>query len=400
MQRSFSFSTKQLAFLLAFLLVFGGGYWTGRAGFVAQKQAVGPIPIINQEKGQPSAVDFNLFWDAWKIVDNKYVKAPDDQERVYGAIAGMIAGLGDPFSVFMKPSDTAHFNEDLDGTVSGIGAELVQKDGLITVVAPLDNSPAQKAGLQAGDVILKIDDKDAPSSLGDAVTLIRGTKGTQVKLTIVRDGKSQELTMTRDKVEVSSVVYTKKDDMALIKINQFNANTAALLDDSLAKAKKDDAKGVVIDLRNNPGGLLSSAVDVTSRFIEPGVVVVERDREKHETELKTASVSSRVTLPLVVLVNKGSASASEIFSGAIQDTGRGKIVGETSFGKGSVQSIEPLKDGSAVRITIAEWLTPKKREINKQGIKPDIEVKLNDDDVKNKRDPQLDKALELLKSGG
>lgn len=398
MKTEFNLPIK-VTLIIGFILVFFGGYSLGQQNYRLQVQNRGGTPqlVVNKGQGQPGSVDFDLFWDAWKVVDDKYVKTPNDQDRVYGAISGMIAGLGDPFSMFMKPQDAERFNEEISGNFEGIGAELIQKDGLITVVAPLDDSPAQKAGIKAGDVIIKIDDKDAPATIEEAVKTIRGPKGTKVKLTIIRDGKQTDITITRDNVDIKSASYSQKGDIGVIKINQFNANTLAFLDDALAKAKKDNPKGLVIDLRNNPGGLLNVAVDITSRFIEPGVVVIERDKAKNETELKTTQVTDRVTLPIVVLVNKGSASASEIFTGALQDAGRAKIVGETTFGKGSVQTIEPLKDGSSVRITIAEWLTPKKREINKVGIKPDIEVGLSDDDAKAGRDPQLDKALELLK---
>lgn len=388
---------KLLNTVLALAAVFLMGFALGRADKTPLPTASAPLSITNQDKNKPSTIDFSLFWDAWKVVDDKYVKKPDDQERVYGAIAGMIAGLNDPFSVFMKPKESERFNEDIAGNFEGIGAELIQKEGLITVIAPLEDSPAARAGIKPDDTIIKINDKDAPKVLEDAVKLIRGPKGTTVKLTLIRAGKEQTVSITRDRVEVKSVHYELKEHTGIIKINQFTANTTQLLDASLNKAKSDNVKGLVLDLRNDPGGLLNVAVEVSSRFIEPGVVVLERDKNQKETALKTVKIDARTTLPVVVLVNKGSASASEIFAGALQDTSRAKIVGETTFGKGSVQSIEPLKDGSAVRITIAEWLTPKKREINKQGIKPDIEVKLTDEDTQAKRDPQLDKALELLK---
>jgi carboxyl-terminal processing protease len=387
---------KNINLFLALVIVFGAGYWVGAMD--PTPPVVGNIPntVLNQDKGKPKSVDFSLFWDAWKVVEDKHVKQPDDQERLYGAIAGMVAGLDDPFSSFMKPSEYTRFGDDINGNFDGIGAALTLKDGYITVVAPLDNSPAQRAGMLPEDIILKINDKDAPKSLEEAVKLIRGPKGSEVKLGVVRAGKAVEVSMVRENVEVKSVVYTKKDTIGLIKLNQFSANTTQLLDEALAQAKKDDVKGIVMDLRNNPGGLLNSAIEVTSRFIEPGVVVIERDKNKNEEALRSTSVSNRVTVPIVVLVNKGSASASEIYAGAIQDANRGKIVGETTFGKGSVQSLEELKDHSAIRITIAEWLTPKKREINKVGVKPDVEVKLTEEDIKAKRDPQLDKALEML----
>lgn len=396
MKQEITINKQSAALVVAFLLVFGAGYRLGESNLTFTSGDEKGV-IVNTEKNKPKNVDFSLFWEAWKVVDTKYVNTIDNQERLYGAISGMVAGLGDPFSVYMKPSDSTRFNEDISGNFEGIGAELIQKDGFITVVAPLDDSPAQKAGLLAGDIIFKIDGTEVPATLEEAVAKIRGKKDTVVVLTVAREGKQREISITRAQVEVKSVSYSLKGTTAVIKINQFNANTTSLLDEAIAKMTQDKATSLIVDLRNNPGGLLNVSVDITSRFIEPGVVVVERDRNKKEESLRTTPVSTRVTLPMVILANKGSASASEIFAGALQDAGRAKVVGETTFGKGSVQAVEQLRDGSAVRITIAEWLTPKKREINKVGIKPDVEVILNEEDIAAKRDPQLDKALELLK---
>lgn len=397
MNKQFHISIRGALLVLAFLLVFSSGYLTGRSGFVVERSSETGGPVVKKEVGQPKEIDFSLFWEAWDVVEDKYVNTPDDKERVYGAISGMIAGLGDPFSTYMKPAESERFSEEISGNFEGIGAELVQKDGFITVVAPLESSPAQKAGVMAGDIIVKVDNEPTPTTLEEAVKKIRGKKGTRVTLTIVRNGEQREFTITRDKVEIKSASYTLKDNgVAVIKINQFNANTVSFVDDALAKATQDKVKGLVLDMRNNPGGLLSSSVEIASRFMEPGVVVIERDKTKQETPLTTVAVTNRTSLPLVVLVNKGSASASEIVAGALQDGGRAKVMGETTFGKGSVQSIEPLKDGSSVRITVAEWLTPKKREINKVGIKPDTEVLLTDEDIKTGKDPQLEAAIQSL----
>lgn len=399
MTQQIQIDRKAVAVVLAFFAVFFSGYIVGRLEVVQDpSRAISQnTAIINRDKNKPANTDFSLFWDAWKVIDDRYVKKPNDQDRVHGAIAGMVASLGDPYTMFMKPSENERFSQDISGNFEGIGAELVQKDGYITVVAPLDNSPAQRSGLMAGDIIIKIDDKDAPGTLDEGVKLIRGKKGTEVKLTVVRGGKEKEITIVRDTVEVKSVSYSLKDGIAVVKLNQFSANTTEQLDEILKKVSADKPKGLVLDLRNNPGGLLDKAITITSHFIEPGSVVIERDKDGKETVLRTEAVANRVTLPMVVLINKGSASASEILAGAIQDAERAQLVGETSFGKGSVQTIENLKDGSAVRVTIAEWLTPKKREINKVGITPDITVGLSEEDVAAGRDPQLDKALELLK---
>lgn len=399
MAREVTINSKMIATGAVLLVTFFSGYGLGRQGFVAEVQRTDGRAslVLNQQQGRPENVDFSLFWDAWKVVDEHYVAEPDNQKRLYGAIAGMVAGLDDPFSMFMEPQDTSRFNEDISGNFEGIGAELVMKEGLITVVAPLDNSPALRAGLLPEDRIMKINGEDAPALLDEAVEKIRGKKGTTVVLTVLRNGQPQEISIERDTVEIKSVTYTLKDGVSIIKLNQFNANSVAQLDESLARAKQESAKAIVLDMRNNPGGLLDKAIEVASRFQRDGVVLVERDKNKSETELTTVSTSQYTDLPLVVLVNKGSASASEIVAGALQDHGRAKIVGETTFGKGSVQSIQSLKDKSSVRITIAEWLTPKRREINKQGIKPDEEVSRTTEDVQAGRDPQLDRALELLK---
>jgi carboxyl-terminal processing protease len=378
-------SKRTVSLVLSLLLVFGGGYVLGQRHPTASAQ------------GDP--VDFSLFWDAWNIVNKESVQDPakTQQDRIYGAISGMVAGLGDPFSMYLKPDDAKQFNDDINGNFEGIGAELEYKNNAITIVAPLESSPAEKAGLKADDIIVKINDKDAPTSLQDAVNQIRGEAGTSVKLTVLRDGDVHDFSITRAKVDVASVTYKLQGTTGIIKINQFNANTTQQLDDAIAKLKADNAKSLVLDLRNNPGGLLDQAIEMTSRFIDPGVVVIQKDRAGNEEAMQTVSVSNHVDVPMVVLVNKGSASASEIMSGAIQDAGRAKLVGTVTYGKGSVQTIERLKDGSAVRVTVAEWLTPKKRAINKVGITPDVQIDLSDADAKAGKDPQMAKALELLK---
>lgn len=383
MNRTIALNRRAASMILAFLLVFGGGYTLGQRHLALSNPG--------------DQVDMSLFWDAWNLVDKNYVEKPNTQDRVHGAISGMIAGLGDPFSMFLKPEEANQFSDDINGNFEGIGAQLEYKDNTVMIVAPLEASPAQKAGLKAGDVIVKIDDKDAPTNLPEAVKQIRGTAGTSVKLTIFRAGDLHDYTIARAKVDIASVTYKLQGATGIININQFNANTTEQLDAAIAKLKTDNAKSLVIDLRNNPGGLLEEAIELTSRFIQPGVVVVQKNRAGQEVEMRTSAVTNRVDIPLVVLVNKGSASASEIMAGAIQDAERGKIVGATTYGKGSVQTIERLKDGSAVRVTTAEWLTPKKRKINKVGVKPDVEVELTDADTTAARDPQLDKAIELLK---
>lgn len=385
---------QALQIIVGAIVIFGMGFATGQRNLITNRP---PATVSNADKNQSTTADFGLFWEAWNKVGTDYIKTPDDKERVYGAIGGMVASLGDPYSVFLKPTAAKQFSQDLNGNFDGIGAELIHRDGVLTVVAPLEGSPAKRAGLQPGDIVIKIDGNDVPDSIDEAVSKIRGPKGTNVTLQVVRNNEPRDITITREKVDILSVTYIKKDKLGIIKLNQFNANSTELMDKALSQAKSDNVTGLIIDARNDPGGLLNVAVSITSRFIEPGVVVVERDKAGRETSLSTDKAVNRVELPMVVLVNKGSASAAEIFAGALQDNGRAKIVGETTFGKGSVQSVEPLSDGSSLRVTVAEWLTPKKRAINKVGITPDVEVKLTEEDAKAARDPQLDKAVELLR---
>lgn len=380
------------------VVLFGLGVVTG------QRQAVWrqpPALIKNATQNQPTLADFGLFWEAWNTVSQNYSRSINDQDRLYGAIAGMVAGLNDPFSSFMKPTQAREFNAEISGNFEGIGAELVEREGQLTVVAPLDGSPARLAGLLAGDVIVKIDGQPTPEPIDEAVAKIRGPKGSRVTLTVSRGGKAQDIAITRDRVEIKSVTYIKSDAIGLIRLGQFSATTTQGLDAALRQAERDGVRGLVVDVRNNPGGLLDAAVAVASRFIGPevnaGVVVIERDKNHKDTQLtveKDAPVTKR---PVVVLVNQGSASAAEIFAGALQDAGRAKIVGETTFGKGSVQSVEPLSDGSNIKITVAEWLTPKGRTIDKHGIVPDIEAKSVDGDAAAGRDSQLERAKEALK---
>lgn len=352
--------------------------------------------------GKPTGVDFSLLWQAWNQVHKDYVGTVDDQQLVYGAIRGMVAGLNDPYTVFFDPDEAKRFAEDVEGKFFGIGIEIGMQNKLVTVITPLDESPAAKAGLKSGDTIVKIDGKDATeSSLPDAVSRIRGAKGTTVVLTIVPKGTAElkEVSIVRDLITVKSVKYeVKANSIGLVRISQFSDDTIDLVRSALQDLKAKKVTALILDLRNNPGGYLQGAQEVSSMLISPGLVVSEAQKDGAKHDLFTVTDPIMPDTPLVVLINGGSASAAEIVSGAIQDRGRGKLVGETSFGKGSVQNVQDLPGGSSIKITIAEWLTPNGRHINKLGIKPDIEVKLSADDAKNSRDPQLDKALELLKT--
>jgi len=355
-------------------------------------------------KNKPEDLNFDIFWEAWRELDKKYVDTEklDPQEMVYGAIRGMVKSLGDPYSGFMDPEETADFNTDMEGSFEGIGAELGMKDGVLTVIAPIEGMPAEAAGIRSGDKIIQIENEiTADISIDEAVKKIRGKKGTQVTLTILREGEdtTRDITITRDRIEIKSVIYEKKDDgIAYIKIKKFAEDTTNEFEKAVTMAIVDNSKGVVLDMRNNPGGFLSTAVDVVSKFVPGGEVVVwEQGRDGDRESYKSRGGNSLGDMPVVVLVNEGSASASEIVAGALRDLRGTLLIGRKSFGKGSVQQLESLEDNSSMRITIAKWLTPSGKSIHEVGLEPDIDVEITNEDYDNERDPQLDRALEEIK---
>lgn len=393
---------KKVIIILSIVILVLGAYGFGWA--VGRGELTLPIKnsakVINKESSN-NEIDFRLFWNVWDLIGQKYAGNIDYQKMLYGAISGMVNSLGDPYTVFMNPDEAAKFSDEMKGVFEGIGAEIGMKDNQLVIISPIENSPAQKAGLLAGDKILKIDDKETQGmSLSEAVSKIRGTKGTEVKLLVGRNGftEPKEFKITRDVIEVKDVTWEMKDEnIAYIKVRSFGENSSAEFKDIVAEVLAKNPKGIILDLRNNPGGYLDSSVEIASKFIPEGIIVYEEMKDGKKKEYKATGNATLANNKLVILVNKGSASASEIVAGALQDYSRGQIVGETTFGKGSVQDLDELKGGSAIRITIAHWLTPKGRSIQDQGIKPDIDVKMTEQDYNNNHDPQLDKALELLK---
>lgn len=353
-------------------------------------------------------VDFAQFWEVWKMVQDGHVdQDASDVEMFYGAVAGMVASLEDPYSVYFDPEFARMFASELDGSFEGIGAEIGVKKDQLTIVAPLPGTPAEKAGLKAGDRIYAIDDTDTAGMLvEDAVMRIRGEKGTEVRLLIGRDGLSEpkEIVIVRSTIVVEPVKYEliNRDGRgyALITISQFNDATEAKFRAAVRAALLADPAGVIIDLRNDPGGYLDTAIAVAGEWITEGTVVIERMSDGEEKSYPSDGAARLADTPTVVLVNEGSASASEIVAGALQDTGKAVIVGEKTFGKGSVQDYVEFDDGSALKLTVAKWYTPSGRSIDKEGILPDVEVSMTAEDFEADRDPQLDKAIELLAAPG
>ncbi len=346
-------------------------------------------------------VDLSVFWETLGVIEDKYALGPlDYEDMVYGATSGMVNSLQDPYTVFLSPSDKEEFDKDMEGEFEGIGAEIGIRDELLTIIAPLKDSPAEKAGLLPGDKVLKIDETEAIGiNLNEAVNLIRGEKGTKVVLLISRDGLDdlKEIEITRDTIKPNTVEWKIIDNnIAYIEVSQFRGDTVREFDNSINDIIIKEPKGMIIDLRNNPGGYVSTLNSMASRFLDRGDVIFIEDFGDEKKEYKATGGKKFTGIPIVILINEGSASASEIFAGALQEKGIAKLLGKTTFGKGLVQEVEELRDGSAIKVTIAKWLTPNGVDINKSGIDPDIEVELSFDDYVNKRDPQLERALELF----
>ncbi|MDP3957243.1 MAG: S41 family peptidase [bacterium] len=403
------------AFVFFFVLfLIGAAFWSGYergkqyspASGIGVENILSPNEaIILNKTSQDKTIDFSLFWKVWGMLKDKYVdnQKLDAHALFYGAIKGMLAATGDPYTTFFDPQENAAFQEDISGTFEGIGAEMGMQNEVLTVIAPLEGMPAEKAGLLAGDKIIKIDDQmTATMSLDEAVGKIRGSKGTEVKLTIFRNGdeESRDIIVLRDVILVKSVRFEMKENaIAYIRISRFGDDTEREFQEAVQQTISKKAKGLVIDMRNNPGGFLETAVDLASMMLPSGTVVVMEENgagERKEIKSRGGDVLSRI--PTVVLINEGSASASEILAGALKDNRDDvTLVGKKSFGKGSVQELISVSRDTAVKITVARWLTPAGHQINTIGIAPDIEVSITRDDLDNKRDPQLDKALEILK---
>jgi len=377
--------------VLAFMLVFVLGAWVG-------------VTKIAYHVPQPGTIDFSLFWDAYGKLQQKFIDPTKiiDQNVIYGAIEGMTNSLKDPYTNFFDPEQAQRFQQDLSGTFDGIGVEIGIKKDLLTVVAPLKGTPGEMAGLKSGDIIVKINGSDSASMTADeAVNLIRGAKGTQVTLTILRDGWSntKDFTITRDTIKVPSVEWSLKNgDVAYIQMYQFDDTLPADFEAIALKILQSPAKKIVLDLRDNPGGYLSAAQDIAGWFLQKGQVVTIEDfgKGKQQQTYKTDGNSSLANYPIVILMNQGSASASEILSGALRDNRGVKLIGNKSFGKGSVQEVVNLPGGSFLKVTIAHWLTPKGSSISDVGLSPDIKVNITDQDIQEKKDPQLAKALEIV----
>lgn len=348
-------------------------------------------------------INFSLFWDVWNKIQSEYIDRPAGETNLfYGAISGLVNSLNDPYSVFLPPEPAKEFQDDLNGKFEGIGAEIGIQDELLTIISPLSDSPAEKAGLRPKDRVIEIDGVSTQKmNVNEAVSRIRGDKGTTVILKIFRDSDNNfhTISIVRDTIHIKSVKWEMKDNVAVIKITNFNSDTDALFQKAVNDILLKKPQGIVLDLRSNPGGYLDRAITIASYWLPTGKVVVQEEFAGKAPEKYLANGQAQFkNYPTVVLVNQGSASASEIVAGALRDNQVAKLVGEKTYGKGSVQNLEELSDGSALKLTIARWLTPSGSQINVVGIEPDVKVELTEADINAGKDPQLDKALELLSS--
>lgn len=385
-----------------FFFVFG--YTLGEAPGHLDTLVTEPGNVNSQHGPTPDwvsdDVSFNMFWDVWDLVQRQYVDHPaPDKDLFYGALQGLVWGLKDPYSTFFTPEMAASFNQQLDGTFFGIGAEIGLDDAAnIVVVAPIAGTPADQAGLRPEDHILAIDGfETAGLSVNEAVEKIRGEKGTTVVLTVGRTKQEPfEVPIVRDEIKIDSVTWKVRDDgIGVISINVFNDDTPHLFAQAVQELQAQGTDELILDLRNNPGGLLNAATILAGYWVGDKVVVIE-DNGEDKTDLKGEGVPVLADTQTVVLVNGGSASASEILAGALQDYGEAEVIGEQTFGKGSVQEYHDLPDGSAVKITVARWLTPLGRSIDKAGISPDEVVTYSLDDAHADTDPQLEAAVDFL----
>lgn len=386
-----------IGYFLVAVMAFSLGYFSIELGIKDAEV------IDSNENVITSEFDLELFWTVMKTLEAKYFDSEevDKEALLYGAIAGAVESLDDPYTVYMTPDETNEFLHSLNGELEGIGAELTVEDNLITVITPIKGSPAEKAGVLPGDVIYRIEDEETfDMTLMDAVMKIRGEKGTTVTLTLIREGVDEpiEVSIVRDEIKIDSVHFELNDGIAYLEVSQFNDKTNEQFGQAMSEMLVNKPEGIIVDLRFNGGGFLDIAVELLSYLLPKDTdAVIIKQKDMPDRVMQTNGNPKILDVPVVVLVNGASASASEIFAGAIQDHGRGVVMGTQTFGKGSVQEVDDFYDGSSLRVTIAKWFTPSDRGINKIGLVPDIVVEISEDDVNAEFDRQRDEAEKYLK---
>ncbi len=416
-----------LGFFVLFLIFYTGFFLGEKKG-----GKIDTLSALKNTELNSAEIDFSLFWKAWKLLDEKYIDnatsteeiAKSAQNRLWGAISGMTNSLGDPFTIFLPPEENEYFAIEISGSFEGVGMEIGSKDGELTVIAPLKNTPAYKAGILPGDKIIKIDDQPTINVLPEqAVKMIRGPKGSAVILTIFREGKMEpfEISITRDTIQIPTIDTEIKqspsqgdgtqddqnserstlEDIFIIRLYNFSEPSAFLFQQKLREFAESKTDKLILDLRGNPGGYLGASIDMASWFLPLGKpIVIEHYGDKKPNFIHRSRGYNVFNgkLKMVVLIDQGSASASEILAGALQENGIAKLVGKNTFGKGSVQELVHMSDNTSLKITIAKWLTPNGNSISDGGLKPDYEVNRTLKDRDEGRDPQMEKAIEILRS--
>ncbi|MEK7180359.1 MAG: S41 family peptidase, partial [Patescibacteria group bacterium] len=406
MKNFLDFLNRGTTYIVAISLIVGAfafGVFIGRNNTI---NPIDQVSLLNKEEGKPSNVDFSLFWRTWNILNEKFVStststdhAVTDQEKVWGAISGLASSLGDPYTVFLPPVENEIFETSISGNFEGVGMEIGIRDGVLTVVSPLKNTPAYKAGILAQDKIIAIDDvTTAHLSIDEAIKKIRGERGTKVKFTIVREGAKQplEISVVRDVIDIPTLdTELRSDGIFVLQLYNFSAVSPNLFRNALREFILSGSHRLILDLRGNPGGFLEAAVDMASWFLPAGKVVAIEDYGGNEEQQFHRSKGYDIfnkNLKLIILLNQGSASASEILAGALREHGIATIVGEKSFGKGSVQELVPITTNTSLKVTVARWLTPNGISISVNGLTPDTVVPVTPEDIEKGKDPQLQKA--------
>lgn len=382
----------------------GGSFYATRAALTSSNGQVNIEKVVNlYSQNRSSSVNFDQYWKVWDHIKEKYAGEVDEVDLFYGSLKGMVNTLDDPYSKYMPPKESKEFSKSLSGEFEGIGAEIGIRENRLTVVTPLDQSPAKKAGLRAGDKILAIDGEDTKGiTVEKAVQKIRGEGGTEVTLTVLHDGEndSVDITITRDKINIPTVNFSMKEGgIAYLQIRYFNQNTWDQFNQAIKQIQEESPRGIILDMRNNPGGFLKTSIDVASEWVREGTIVSQGEDGDINKRFKTNGSHRLADIPTVVLVNKGTASGAEIVAGALRDHNAATVIGKQTFGKGSVQDLKIFPDGSSIKLTIAKWYTPSGDLIDQKGIKPDIvldklykKVKNSEGELRDIKDVGLEEA--------
>lgn len=408
--RGRTIAARGVSFALVAALAFGAGLVTGSSGSAAA--VVTHIPLLGDglDATPDQSADLTDFWKAWNALDANYVithassTLPTSKDRIFGAISGLASSYGDPYTVFFPPEEAKAFSDTISGSFAGVGMEIDVKDNILTVIAPLKGTPAEAAGIKAGDKIAAINGKSTDGlSTEKAVREIRGPVGTTVDFTIIRDGKSLDIKVVRDTIQIPQTNDSLDAESGVyhIALYEFTSNSADLFNQAFTRFKTSGSKKLVIDLRGNPGGYLDAAVDIASHFLPKGATVVTEDfggKDSNQVHTSLGYMDMPTGTNIVVLIDGGSASASEILAGALQDAHAATLIGTKSFGKGSVQTLLNIGKGS-LKVTVARWVTPAGHWIMGNGVTPDIVVPFTAADATAKKDPQMARAIQFLTTG-